>query len=467
MLRPAVFLDRDQTLIQPGEPDASLDDILLQQGAAAAVASIRGLGYKVVIVANADGVAQGKLTEEEVNAKHHKIRELIETKTTGAQVDAFYFCPYRPKSKVKTYSRVHPNRMPKAGMWQDAAEELAIDLTKSWTIAHQKDACKAGKTAGTRTVHLDPAIAGKAHPDQPGGDIDYAVGSLIEAVRVIAQQRKPESAEDKRNSAKRWDKARIAELQKPRDMSKESGPRTYQPSANKPFRPLDLATTDDGEENGTAAEAGSISADASEIAAAKPVVKTSAASKTEADAPVESAESASAVEPVKKKSKRVRRVVKKSAPRQAQDQVEVSEAGVGSGAKPKTEPTPKSEAGAEAVQANAEEAAEAEQSVAAAIKEQATSPQPEASPQPAAQQTLVVSNQETERLLRQLLQEVRQRRKGSDIGSLDMFAIGLQAMALVCLLGGLLMNDDVFIRWLGAGIIAQLATIALLQFGRR
>lgn len=458
MLRPAVFLDRDQTLIQPVEADADLDDILLQQGAAAAVASIRGLGYKVVIVANADGVAQGKLTEEDVNAKHHKIRELIETKTTGAQVDAFYFCPYRPKSKVKTYSRVHPNRMPKPGMWETAAEELAIDLTKSWTIAHQKDACKAGKVAGTRTVHLDPAIAGKAHPDQPGGDLDYAVGSLIEAVRVIAQQRKPESAEDKRNSAKRWDKARIAELQKPRDTSQEGGPRTYQPSANKPFRPLDLANSGgDGTEIGAAAEAGSASADASEEVAAAKVGAESAAA-------TESTGAALASEPIKKKSKRVRRVVKKPAPQQA----DVAEPE----AKPKAEPEPGVAAAATAEQqTNSKEVAKVQQPATAVIKEQSSSPQTETSAQPAAaaatQQTLVVSNQETERLLRQLLQEVRQRRKGSDVGSLDMFAIGLQAMALVCLLGGLLMNDDVFIRWLGAGIMAQLATIALLQFGRR
>ena len=59
MKRPAVFFDRDNTLIAN---DAYLGDpaqVKLIDGAADAVAKVRALGYAAVVFSNQSGVARG------------------------------------------------------------------------------------------------------------------------------------------------------------------------------------------------------------------------------------------------------------------------------------------------------------------------------------------------------------------------------------------------------------------------
>ena len=72
--------------------------------------------------------------------------------------------------------------------------------------------------------------------------------------------------------------------------------------------------------------------------------------------------------------------------------------------------------------------------------------------------------------LRLMLQELRaQRGTGEQFSYLYVVAIVLQMVAGVCLLGGLWMgasDDALLLRWFGAGIMMQLATIAALLFSR-
>ena len=74
-------------------------------------------------------------------------------------------------------------------------------------------------------------------------------------------------------------------------------------------------------------------------------------------------------------------------------------------------------------------------------------------------------------MLRQILQELRaQRGESPEFSALTIVAIVLQMAAALCLVGGLWMGGDdfgLFARWLGAGLLVQLATIALLLFDRR
>ena len=116
MKRPAVFLDRDNTLIQNdgdlGDPDA----VELITGVPLAIASLCGLGYRVVVVTNQGGVARGAYTEEDVEAVHERISALVQDRANGARIDAFYACPFHPEGTVKAYARDHENRKPRPGM---------------------------------------------------------------------------------------------------------------------------------------------------------------------------------------------------------------------------------------------------------------------------------------------------------------------------------------------------------------
>ena len=168
----AVFLDRDNTLIVN---DGDLGDpagVVLVEGAREAVESLRGAGYRVVVVTNQGGVARGKYTELDVERVNARINELLD----GA-VERFYSCPYHPEATVERYRREHPWRKPNPGMLLAAAEELGLDLKQCWLIGDQARDVEAGKRAGVRTIQITrEPITSVA---------DFIAPSLPEAVRVI------------------------------------------------------------------------------------------------------------------------------------------------------------------------------------------------------------------------------------------------------------------------------------------
>ncbi|MEX0777117.1 MAG: HAD-IIIA family hydrolase [Phycisphaeraceae bacterium] len=209
----AVFLDRDNTLIHN---DGDLGDpalVRLIQGAASAVASLRGLGYQIIVVSNQAGVARGAFTEEDVEKTNNRVNELIRT-NSGAWVDRFYYCPYHPEGTVEKYKRQHPWRKPQPGMLLQAAKDLKLDLGQCWMIGDQMRDVEAGAAAGVRTVLLSPQAgvqpplrqeraAAELLTREVGSPLilpDFVAKNLVEAVRIVAQQRRPEGLDDVRKS---------------------------------------------------------------------------------------------------------------------------------------------------------------------------------------------------------------------------------------------------------------------------
>ncbi len=186
----AVFLDRDNTIIRN---DGDLGDpaqVRLMQGAATAIASMRGLGYRIVVVTNQGGVARGRFTEDDVTGVHDRIAELLQEQSNGAVVDRFYFCPFHPEATVKRYQRDHSWRKPQPGMLLQAAADLKLDLTASWLVGDQLRDVEAGRAAGVRTILLArewPSV--ERDEQQP----HFLAGSLVESARVIAQHIKPQT----------------------------------------------------------------------------------------------------------------------------------------------------------------------------------------------------------------------------------------------------------------------------------
>lgn len=186
-MQPAVFLDRDNTLVENDGDLGDPDEVRLVEGVPAGLKALRDAGYRLVVVTNQAGVARGKFTEEGVDAVHQRIAMLIDGEARSAGlIDRFYYCPYHPEAEITEYKRDHPWRKPHPGMILQAARDMGLEVGQSWMIGDQERDIAAGRSAGCRTILIssDTALSQKARPTQ-------VAATFGEAVRFILNQTSP------------------------------------------------------------------------------------------------------------------------------------------------------------------------------------------------------------------------------------------------------------------------------------
>lgn len=178
----AIFLDRDDTLIEDPGYINSPEQVKLLDGVAEALIELKGLGYKLVVVTNQSAVARGIVTEKVLGAIHNRLKQLLAEK--NAFLDGIYYCPYHPDGAVKKYRKESDFRKPKPGMLLKAAEEMDIDLGQSWCVGNSISDMKAGLRAGCKTILLDlPSHQQQLEPGQPRPD--YKAVNIKEVVNII------------------------------------------------------------------------------------------------------------------------------------------------------------------------------------------------------------------------------------------------------------------------------------------
>jgi len=142
MTRPALFIDRDGTLIADAHylADAQLVQLLPATGAATRLA--KSAGVPVVIVTNQSGIARGLITPAQYEATRDRTVSLIEA--VGGAVLHTYHCPHLPD-----VTGACDCRKPGLGMYQQAAREHGLALAHSAYIGDRwRDAQPALTTGG-------------------------------------------------------------------------------------------------------------------------------------------------------------------------------------------------------------------------------------------------------------------------------------------------------------------------------
>lgn len=125
--RPAVFFDRDGTLIEERHYLGDPAGVRLLPGVADAVRRLNAAGVPAVVVTNQSGIARGLFTEADYQATVRQLDELLARE--GARIDAHYHCPHLPE-----VSGPCDCRKPGPLLYQLAARDLALDLGRSWWV---------------------------------------------------------------------------------------------------------------------------------------------------------------------------------------------------------------------------------------------------------------------------------------------------------------------------------------------
>jgi D,D-heptose 1,7-bisphosphate phosphatase len=186
--RPAVFLDRDGTLLEEAGYLDRLERLVFFPYSVDAVRLLNHGGFAVVIVTNQAGIARGIFKESFVAEAHRHIADRLAL--GGACIDGFYYCPHHPDAVIEALRQDCDCRKPRPGMFTRAARELGLDLAKSFVVGDRWHDLEAGQRVGARGILVRTGYGRteEASP-KPGVQPAAITDNVMEAVSWILRAR--------------------------------------------------------------------------------------------------------------------------------------------------------------------------------------------------------------------------------------------------------------------------------------
>ncbi|MEW6660581.1 MAG: HAD family hydrolase [Thermodesulfobacteriota bacterium] len=139
----AVFLDRDGSINEEMGYINHPSRFVLLPRTAAAIKRLNNLGVKVVVVTNQSGAARGYFPASLVEEVHARLRDLLAEE--GARLDGIYSCLHGPQDGCTC-------RKPQPGLILQAAQELDLDLSRSYVVGDRYKDIQTGAQAGVKGI---------------------------------------------------------------------------------------------------------------------------------------------------------------------------------------------------------------------------------------------------------------------------------------------------------------------------
>ncbi len=172
MKHPALFVDRDGTLMRDAHYCRHPGDVHVLPGVPQALQRARAAGYRVVVITNQSGIGRGLYTIEDYHRVH---AELLRQLGGESVLDGAYYCDVAPPEESN-------RRKPAPGMLLEAAGDLMLDLARSWMVGDKEIDVIAGRSAGARAILVR---TGYGRDYEAGTKADYVADDLAGAVDFI------------------------------------------------------------------------------------------------------------------------------------------------------------------------------------------------------------------------------------------------------------------------------------------
>jgi histidinol-phosphate phosphatase family protein len=196
--RPAIFIDRDGTLVKDVHLLHRVEDLELYPYSGSAIKKINDSEYLCFLITNQPVVARNLCDELVVRKIHNKLETLIAEQ--GAYLDNMYYCPHHPDrgfpGENPDYKIDCDCRKPKTGMIERAKREFNVDIKCSWLIGDTTTDLQTGKNAGVQTILLRTGKGGKDGKfdgaadyvfDHLGGAVDFILEGIRRHQKYIAE----------------------------------------------------------------------------------------------------------------------------------------------------------------------------------------------------------------------------------------------------------------------------------------
>jgi D-glycero-D-manno-heptose 1,7-bisphosphate phosphatase len=139
----AVFLDRDGAINEEMGYINHLSRFKLLPRSAAAIKLLNDAKIKVVVITNQSGAARGYFPRSLVDEVHAHLQKLLAAQ--GAHLDGIYACLHSPQAGCAC-------RKPQPQLILQAAQELHIDLSRSYIVGDRYNDLQTGANAGVKGI---------------------------------------------------------------------------------------------------------------------------------------------------------------------------------------------------------------------------------------------------------------------------------------------------------------------------
>jgi D-glycero-D-manno-heptose 1,7-bisphosphate phosphatase len=182
--RPAVFLDRDGTIIEERGYIDRLEMLSLFPWTGDALRLLKRAGFATVVITNQSAIGRGIIDEAFLDTVHQEINRRLEP--SAAAIDGYYYCPHFADSTIDRYRGACRCRKPSPGLIEQACREMELDPARSVMVGDRWLDVACAHAAGTRAV-LVRSGHGRHEEAVPPKDVraDAILDNLMEAVGWI------------------------------------------------------------------------------------------------------------------------------------------------------------------------------------------------------------------------------------------------------------------------------------------
>jgi D-glycero-D-manno-heptose 1,7-bisphosphate phosphatase len=167
---PAVFVDRDGTIMEDADYCSDPNEVKIFPGVRESLRRLKSKGFKLIIITNQSGIGRGFFTIEQYRAVEAEVLRQL----GDSLIDATYFCPDVPGQDSSC-------RKPAPDMILQAAREHGIDLSRSFLIGDKEIDAECGRNACVRTVRVQTGL----QRDTTGSIADWVASDLTAAAKII------------------------------------------------------------------------------------------------------------------------------------------------------------------------------------------------------------------------------------------------------------------------------------------
>lgn len=178
MTRPAVFLDRDGTLIEDPGYLSDPADVELVAGVAAALRELATAGYALVVITNQSGIGRGRFSSADFLAVQQELERRLHTE--GVDLDLVLHCPHTADAGCQC-------RKPGTALYREAIARLDIDTSRSWFIGDRPSDLLPATLLGGHATLVRTGV-GNRHAAEAARLGAHVVEDLTAAVAHLRRQ---------------------------------------------------------------------------------------------------------------------------------------------------------------------------------------------------------------------------------------------------------------------------------------